>query len=105
MLAEGCKVSMKHVFTCSNLGTRYPVYHKTQHTCDKAVGSRHTLAFVPDNFDTQDTCEKAVHIKPYPLEFVSNHLKNQEMYNEARRIKPSSLFLILDYFETHKICI
>ena len=38
-------------------------------------------------------CNEAVRIKPYLLEFVPDHLKNWEMYNEAMQMKPAPFFL------------
>ena len=41
------------------------------------------LAFVRDNFKTQEMCIKAVEVDPYTLKFVPVHLRAFEIYKSA----------------------
>ena len=38
---------------------------------------------IPDHLKTQEMCDEAVCIESYPLEVVPDHFKTQEMCNEA----------------------
>ena len=38
---------------------------------------------IPEHLKVQEMCNEAVHIEPYSLEVVPDRLKTQEMYNEA----------------------
>ena len=57
------------------------------------------MADVHDNFKTQGMCNEPVRIEPILLVFVPDHLKTQEMRNEAVR-NGSWLSFVPDQYKT-----
>lgn len=96
MIAGGPKVPIKHVFACSDLNIREP--GSSQDPGDVCWGSTPCIilngicpwALQYPGYVWRISMHRAILIKIYPS------VKFQEMNNEAMRIKPSSLFLILD---------
>ena len=41
------------------------------------------LKYVPDQYKTQEMCERAIKDDPWALEFVPDHFKTQEMCDKA----------------------
>ena len=78
------------------------------------------LKFVPDQFKTQEMCEKAVRrhsgreefktpcglLLPMPsiLFFIPDHLKTQEMCEKAVEKNPWELDYVPDHFKTQEMC-
>ena len=58
------------------------------------------LKDVPDQYKTQETCDKAVCVDPWSLGDVPDNLKKQEICDKAVRSDPSSLQFIPDWFVT-----
>ena len=51
-------------------------YFKTQETCNKAVRIKpYLLRYVPDHFKTEEMCKKAVEQASWQLENVPDHFK------------------------------
>ena len=79
---------------------------KTEETCDEAVRMEpYSLEFVPDHLKTEEMCKEAVHRDPYILRYVPDHLKTQEMCEEVIHVRPAAFFLIPDHFKTQEMCI
>ena len=38
---------------------------------------------IPDNLNTQEMCNGAMHVEPYSLAFVPDYFKTQEMCDKA----------------------
>ena len=53
---------------------------------------------VPDQFKTQETCNRAVQSKPWVLKFLPDQFKTQEMCNRAVQSKPEVLEYVPDWF-------
>ena len=54
--------------------------------------------YVPDHLKTQEMCDEAVCMELYALEFVPDCFKTQEMFTEAVKAGPWQLNNILDWF-------
>ena len=59
---------------------------------------------IPEHLKTQDMCDEAADIEPCSLGFVPDHLKTQEVCNEAVRREPYTLQYVPDHFRTQKMC-
>ena len=53
---------------------------------------------IPEHLRTQEMFDEAVRMKPLSLEFVPDHLKTQEMCNETVRINPHPLEFVPECF-------
>ena len=62
------------------------------------------LEFVPDHLKTQEMCNEAVHINPLLLTYVSDHFNTEEMCKEAVTNKAYTLRYVLDYLKTQEVC-
>ena len=63
------------------------------------------LKYIPDHLKTQEMCDEAVDIGPRLLEFVPDHFKTQEMCDKALRDYLFSLRLVPDWFVTReRVC-
>ena len=60
-----------------------------------------------DPWSSQDPghCDEAVRIESYSLGVIPDHLKTQEMCNQAARNNPAVFFLVPDRFKTQEIYI
>ena len=59
---------------------------------------------IPDHLKTQEMCDEAADIEPCSLGYVLDHLKTQEMCNEAVCNNPAVFFLVPDRFKTQEMC-
>ena len=59
---------------------------------------------IPDHLKTQEVCDEAVRIGPWSLRYVPDHLKTQEMCNEAIKLDPCTLACVLDQYKTQEMC-
>ena len=59
---------------------------------------------VPDHLKTQELCNEAVHMEPRLLAFAPDHLKSQEICKEAVIRNPYMLRFIPDHLKTQEIC-
>ena len=57
-----------------------------------------------DHLRTQEMCNDAVHMKPLSLTYIPDRFKTQEMCNEAVRNKPRLMLFVPDHFKTMEIC-
>ena len=58
----------------------------------------------PDHLKTQEMCNEAVRREPYTLECVPDHLKTREMCNKAVEEDPYRLKFVPDSLKTQKLC-
>ena len=69
-----------------------PDQYKTQQMCDKAIlENAEKLKSVPDYYKNQELCSKAVDNYPYALEFVPECYKTQKKKKE----KPIKLLIFI----------
>ena len=69
---------------CSFIFDSVPNQYKTQEMCDKAVDNYpSTKKYVPDRYKTQEISDKAVDDNPDALEFVPDRYKTREMCDKA----------------------
>ena len=64
-----------------------------------------SLAFVPDHFKTEETCNKEVGRKIYTLNNVSDYIMMQKICNKVVRKNPAAFFLVPDRLKTQEMCI
>ena len=57
-----------------------------------------------EHLKTQEMCDEAVHINPLSLAYVSAHFKTQGMCNEAVKNKLRMLLFVPDHFWAQEIC-
>ena len=62
------------------------------------------LRFVPDQFKTQEICNRAVQSDPWVLRYVPDQFKTQEMCNRAMQRDPWMIEHVPDHFITQKMC-
>ena len=62
------------------------------------------LVYVPDKFKTQEMCIKAVKEDPWQLHYVPDQYKTQEMCNEAVCKEPYMLYYVPDQYKAQEIC-
>ena len=63
------------------------------------------LGLVPEHLKTQEVCNEAVQSDPGTLKYVPDHLKTQEMCNEAVQGDPWALKYVSDHLKTQEMCI
>ena len=63
------------------------------------------LTLVPDDLKTQEMCNEAVRIDPWPLYDVSDNLKSQEICNEAIEKASWLVFDVSDRFRNLRMII
>ena len=74
--------------------------------CNEAVDIEPLLlAYVPDCFKSQETCDKVVRNKLCMLLFALDHLWRQGMCNEIMRTMQNAFHRIPDRFKTQEMCI
>ena len=79
---------------------------ETQEMCDKAVHIKsRTLAWLSDQYKAQAMCKKAVCQYPYSLAHVPDHFMAQEICNEAICENPATFVLVPDSFKGEQMCI
>ena len=77
----------------------------TQGMCNEIVHIKQSsLAFVPDNFKTQEMYSKVVENEPYTLKFVPVHLKTAGMCKRAIEKYLHPMRDVPDHLKTHDIC-
>ena len=77
----------------------------TQGMCNEIVHiKQRSLAFVPDNFKTQEMYSKVVENEPYTLKFVPVHLKTAGMCKRAIEKYLHPMRDVPDHLKTHGIC-
>ena len=59
---------------------------------------------IPNHLKTQEICDEAVRMESCSLRFVPNHLKTQGMCNERSRIEPYNLLYIPDHLIMQEMC-
>ena len=59
---------------------------------------------IPDHLKTQEMCNEAMRMDPYSLAFVPDNLKTQEMCDKALEIDPYNLWRVPNHFKTQKMC-
>ena len=62
------------------------------------------LKVVPDHLKMQEMCNEAVHIEPLSLAYVPDRFKTEEMRNEAVHNKLCMLLFVSDHFKTMEMC-
>ena len=60
---------------------------------------------MPDHLKTQDMCNEAMRINPISLSYVPDHLQTQELCDAAVRENPCELEFVPDHFKTQEMCI
>ena len=58
------------------------------------------LKEAPEHLKTQEMCNEAVQMEPYSLAFVPDHFKTQGMCNKAVCMEPLLLKYVPDYLKT-----
>ena len=58
------------------------------------------MELVLDHLKTQEMCDEAVHTKPPSLAYVPDHFKTQEICNEAMCREPYALGFVPDHLKT-----
>ena len=66
--------------------------------------SRPYVLYVPDQFKTQEMCDKAVVKDPDLLECVLDQFKTQKMCDKAVEKNPRFFEYVPDYFNSDKLC-
>ena len=56
------------------------------------------IVTIPDHLKTQEMCNEAVHLNPLSLKYVPDHFKIQEMCDEVVRNKLCMLLFVPDHF-------
>ena len=73
--------------------------------CEKAMHRKpFSLEFVPDCFKTKQMCREAVEIGLQSLVYVPDSYKTQELFNEAVDVGPLSLGFAPDQYKTREMC-
>ena len=62
------------------------------------------IVTIPDHLKTQEMRDEAVHIKPLSLAYVPDCFKTQEMCNEAVRNKLCMILFVPDHFWMQEMC-
>ena len=60
---------------------------------------------IPNHLKTQEMCDEAVHLNSLSLAYVPDRLRTQEMCNEIMRTMPDAFHRIPDRFKTQEMCI
>ena len=60
---------------------------------------------MPDHLKTQDICNEAMCINPLSLPHVPDHLQTQELCDAAVRENPCEFEFVPDHFKTQEKCI
>ena len=63
------------------------------------------LREIPEHLKTEEMCNEAVAQFPYALYYVPDYLKTKEMCDDAVDNNPAVLFLVPDRFKTKGMCI
>ena len=58
---------------------------------------------IPDHLKTQEMCDEAVRIGLWSLRYVPDHLKTQEMCNLAIKLDPCTLVCVPDQYKTQEM--
>ena len=83
-----------------------PNQFKTQEMCERAVEKAPwCLVYVPDEFKTREMCSRAVDQYPWCLPFVSDHLKTEEMCLKAVDQFVLCFQDIPDQFKSQEMCL
>ena len=53
---------------------------------------------IPDHLKTQEMCDEAIHTETLSLAHVPDHFKTQKMCNKVVRNKPCMLLFVPDHF-------
>ena len=81
-----------------------PDQYKTQQMCDKVnLENGETLKSVPYCYKNQEMCNKAVENYPHELEFVPECYKTQKMCDSCQYSSFCNKF-VPEYFMTQKMC-
>ena len=59
---------------------------------------------IPDHLKTQEMCNEAVRINPLSLTYVSDRFKTQEMCLEVVRNMACMLLFVTDHLRTQEMC-
>ena len=59
---------------------------------------------IHDHLKTQEMCNEAVLIDPFSLAYVPDHFKTREMGHEAIEVKPYELGYVSDALKTTEMC-
>ena len=96
----------KHVLKKLPYLLRYvPDKYNTQQICDKAIlENAGTLKYVPDCSKNQEMCNKAVENYPQTLEYVSECYKTQKMCDKAVDTFPSTIKFVPGCCKSKEIC-
>ena len=62
------------------------------------------IVTIPNHLKTQEMCDEAVRKNSLSLAYVPGCFKTQEMYNEAVKNKLCMLLFVPDHFWTHEMC-
>ena len=62
------------------------------------------VKYFPEHLKTQEMCDEAVDIEPLSLAYVPDRFKTKEMCNKAVRSEPRSSEFIPDIFKTQEMC-
>ena len=59
---------------------------------------------IPNHLKTQEMCDEALRINPLSLAYFPGHLITQEMCNETMRAMPNAFHRIPDRFKSQEMC-
>ena len=60
---------------------------------------------IPDHLRTQEMCNEALHIDSYSLLYVPDQYETQQMSNELMHTRPTFFHLVSVHFKTQEMCI
>ena len=60
---------------------------------------------IPDHLRTQEMCNEALHIGSYSLLYVPDQYETQQMSSELMHTRPTFVDLVSDHFKTQEMCI
>ena len=62
------------------------------------------IRVTPDHLKMQEICDEAVRIESYSLAYVPDRFKAEEICNEAVRSEPLTLYYVPYHLRTQKMC-
>ena len=80
-----------------------PDQYKTQEMCDKAVDDCHTLEFVSDQYRSSKMCDKIVSDNSFKLKYCNDRYKTQEICDKIVDDFLPALKFVSDWFVASKL--
>ena len=75
-----------------------------QQSIDSKVELTSWIITIPDHLKTQEMCNEAVRINSLSLAYVPNHFKTQGTCNEVVHNKPCMMLFVPDHLITQEMC-